>query len=93
MGLLKDSIAQADYLTAAQQLGDMRQRMRQIGGQIISLAAAYKGVVAMAADADDEAELASRKDAAIASVKADFAATDAATKAIIDAVLTDLLAE
>lgn len=93
MGQLKDSIAQAEFLQAAQQLGDIRQRMRRIGGEILSLAAAYKAVLALASDADDQAELETRKAEAVAGVKADFASADVATKAIINAVLTDLLAE
>lgn len=93
MGQLKDSITQAEFLAAAQQLGDIRQRMRRIGGEILSLAGAYRTVLALAADAEDQAELDTRKAEAIASVKADFASADVTTKAIIDGVLTDLLAE
>lgn len=93
MGLLKDSIAQADYMAAAQQLGDIRQRMRRIGGEILSLAAAYRAVLALASDAEDQAELTTRKSEAIASVKADFTTADPTTKAIIDDVLTSLLAD
>lgn len=93
MGLLKDSINQAEFLQAAQQLGDVRQRMRRIGGDILSLAAAYKTITALASDADDQTELETRKAEAIASVKSDFAQADAETKTIIDEVLTALLAE
>lgn len=93
MGQLKDSISQAEFLHAAQQLGDVRQRMRRIGGEILSLAAAYRTIIALAADADDQAELTARKVDAIASVKADLATADAETKAIIVEVLSALLAE
>lgn len=93
MGLLKDSITQAEFLQAAAQLGDIRQRMRRFGGEMLSLAAGYKTVVALAADAEDQAELKKRKDEAIAAVQADFASADPATKAIITDVLQALLAE
>lgn len=93
MGQLKDSISQAEFLQAAQNLGDIRQRMRRIGGEILSLAAAYRGVQALASDSEDATELIARKAEAINLVRADIASADADTKAIILDVLKAIIAE
>ena len=98
MGQFKDAIDAAEaaknqpLIGKAQQLENVRLNIRRIGGMILSSTAEYKDLLSLVADADDQALLDARKAEAIASVKADFESADPVVKAIVESVLTDLMA-
>lgn len=98
MGQIKNALDAAAALKSqpmaskAEQVANVRIKLRDIGGRILSLAAEYKELLELAEDDDDRAEFQARKVEAVASVKADFDGADDTTKAIINGVLDALRA-
>lgn len=97
MGKVADALSAKAALDAepfgaqVERIERARIGLRGIGGQIINLGAEYCNLIAEAEDAADIAVFQQRRDDAVASVKADFAALDQDVQDIINGVLQDLL--
>lgn len=86
MGQIADLIAQEPAFAKVEQLKQLRQQARQLGGTITNLAASYKSI-RDGADAADTAALYVKLNESIAALKADVDALDPTARAIVDQVI------
>lgn len=86
MGVIADLLAQEPARGKVEQLKQIRQQARSLGGTITNIAAAYKSIRA-GADAADKVALDDKLADSVAALKGDMDALDPATRAIVDSVI------